>query len=565
MNKHALLHVPESRYCFPLNKSEVVIRLRTSKNDDLKISLIYGMKYKYQHEQKTVEIPLKYTDSLFNYYEIKLTIDDVRLVYVFLIEEDGKQYYFSEDGVTEEYNFEQAFYNCFQLPYINSNDVMDTVDWMPSTVFYQIFVDRFATGNSKKDMSYIDMKWGDKPTIKGHAGGDLKGITNHLSYLKDLGISGIYLTPIFQSKSNHKYDIIDYKKIDKSFGTTEDLVELVKKAHSLGIKIVLDAVFNHCSSEMEQFIDVRKHGRDSKYYSWFLIDGDAPEPSKGNYECFASCDYMPKLNTANFQVQDFLIDIATYWIDVADIDGWRLDVADEVSHDFWRLFRKAVKKKKPNSIIIGENWHDAYPSLMGEQQDSIMNYAFTKSCLDYFARDRYDAKQMAEKLNGNLMRNMEQVNNMMLNLLDSHDTLRFLTELNSNKKRLKCAIALTMMMPGTPCLFYGTEIGLEGGYDPDCRRCFNWDQTEWDMKLWNEVKQLISIKKNQDALHFPEVKISEEKKLLKVERSHENEKLTMYINMTDKPVELQINGNQILAGSISENNLEPEAYVIIKG
>lgn len=531
MNKHALLHIPESRFCFPLSKEEVVIRLRTAREDaeaGLKVKIIYGVKYDYQQERFTAEVPLKYEDELYAFYEVKLNIKDVRLVYIFELEEKGKKYYFSEDGLTNDYNYQECFYNFFQLPYINENDVMPMVDWMPGTVFYQIFVDRFCIGDENKDMSYIDMRWGDKPTPKNHAGGDLKGIIKRLDYLKDLGISGIYLTPIFESESNHKYNIIDYKKIDPQFGTTEDLVKLVEEAHKRGIRIVLDAVFNHCSDKMAEFKDVVKKGKDSEFYDWFIVDGDKLDMKKRNFECFAHCEYMPKLNTANAGVQKFLLDIATYWIDVADIDGWRLDVADEVSHDFWRQFRKAVKAKKSDAVIIGENWHDAYPSLMGEQQDSIMNYAYTKICLDYFAKERCDEKKTVWHLNSILMRNMEQVNYMMLNLLDSHDTLRFFTEIGKDKKKLETAIALTMFFPGAPCMYYGTEIAMEGAYDPDCRRCFDWDKNHWDIELMDKIKGLLALKKNP-VLQWGDVSIKDVDEAIRIVRSFNGKKAVLTI------------------------------------
>ena len=531
MNRQALFHVPESRYCFPLSREEIVLRFRTAREDaenGLKIKLIYGVKYDYQKERYTVDVPLKYKDEIFAYYEIQLKIEDVRFVYIFQLEENGKAYYYSEDGLTESYNYEDCYYNFFQLPYINANDVMPLVKWMPESVFYQIFVDRFCVGNENKDMSYIDMKWGDKPTPKSHAGGDLRGIIKRLDYLKDLGISGIYLTPIFLSESNHKYDIIDYKTIDPQFGTTEDLIELVKEAHARGIRLVLDAVFNHCSTKMEQFQDVVKNGRKSKYHDWFIIDGDKADVENRNYECFAYSKSMPKLNTANPDVQKYLLDIATYWIDVADIDGWRLDVADEVSHDFWRMFRKAVKAKKNDAVIIGENWHDAYPALQGDQQDGIMNYAFTKICLDYFAKGICDEAKTVQHLNGILMRNMKQVNYMMLNLLDSHDTERFFTAIGKDKKKLETAIAMTMFMPGTPCLYYGTEQAMEGNHDPDCRRCFNWDRKEWDMDFLEKVKGLIALKKNL-VLQLGEISIVEDDNAINVIRSYKGKTKTLKI------------------------------------
>lgn len=534
MNECAMLHIPDSRYCFATGEKELVLRLRMAREDEnAKVFLIYAQKYDFTFCREKLPMEIKYSDRLYNYYEIKMRLEDVRFAYIFQIEEDGNTWYFSEDGVTKEYKFEEAFYNFFQMPYINKNDVMDTVDWMRSAVFYQIFVERFRQGNEKKDTSYINMKWDEKPTPKSFAGGDLAGIIEKMDYLKELGINALYLTPVFRSISNHKYDIIDYFTVDPQFGTKEELRQLVKLAHENGIRVVLDAVFNHCSMEMQQFQDVLEKGRESRFYDWFIIDGDFPEPEKMNYECFAACNYMPKLNTANEEVQDFLLEIAIYWIREADIDGWRLDVSDEVSHGFWRRFRKAVKKEKPDSVIIGENWHDAYAYLMGDQYDSIMNYAFTKACLDYFAKGVFSAKDMADKLNSNLMRNTEQVNRMMLNLLDSHDTHRFFTEVNKDKDKMLAAIALEMVFEGAPCLYYGTELCMEGGYDPDSRRGFPWDTKSWDMDFLEKVKELIRIRK-QPAVQYGEIKIEEEQEMLHVERMWENSKIILRINMTEE-------------------------------
>lgn len=534
MNECAMLHIPDSRYCFATGEKELVLRLRMAREDEkAKVFLVYAQKYDFTFCRKKLPMEIKYSDRLYNYYEIKMRLEDVRFAYIFQIEEDGNTWYFSEDGVTKEYKFEEGFYNFFQMPYINKNDVMDTVNWMRSAVFYQIFVERFRQGNEKKDTSYINMKWDEKPTPKSFAGGDLAGIIEKMDYLKELGINALYLTPVFRSISNHKYDIIDYFTVDPQFGTKEELRQLVKLAHENGIRVVLDAVFNHCSMEMQQFQDVLEKGRESRFYDWFIIDGDFPEPEKMNYECFAACNYMPKLNTANEEVQDFLLEIAIYWIREVDIDGWRLDVSDEVSHDFWRRFRKAVKKEKPDSVIIGENWHDAYAYLMGDQYDSIMNYAFTKACLDYFAKGVFSAKDMADKLNSNLMRNTEQVNRMMLNLLDSHDTHRFFTEVNKDKDKMLAAIALEMVFEGAPCLYYGTELCMEGGYDPDSRRGFPWDTNSWDMDFLEKVKELIRIRK-QPAVQYGEIKIEEEQEMLHVERMWENSKIILRINMTEE-------------------------------
>lgn len=565
MNEHAILHIPDSRYCFATGEKELVIRLRMAREDEkVKVTLVYGGKYEYQMKQQEQEMEICYTDKWYHYYELKLRLEDVRLAYIFRLEENGKTYYYSEDGVTETYNFAEAFYNFFQMPYINRNDLLETVDWMRTAVFYQIFVERFYQGDKRKDDSYINMKWGELPTPKSFAGGDIRGIIEKLDYIKGLGVTAIYLTPIFESISNHKYDISNYKKIDPQFGSMEDLKELVEKAHAKGMRIVLDAVFNHCSMNMAEFQDVLEKGRASRYYDWFLIDGDYPKPEEMNYECFASCNYMPKLNTANKGVQEFLLDIALYWIREADIDGWRLDVSDEVSHAFWRMFRDRVKEEKKDCVIIGENWHDAYPYLMGDQYDSIMNYSFTKACLDYFARENFDAEEMAEKLSGNLMRNTEQVNFMMLNLLDSHDTHRFYSEVEKDKDKLLAALALEMIFPGAPCLYYGTEICTEGGYDPDSRRCFDWEEGHWDKEVLSHVKEMTALRKN-DILAYGTVRIFAEQELLVVEREWKQKKILLMINMTDdeKEVGLKEHGKLLSSHRYGEK-LSSHGYVIVE-
>ena len=493
MNERAILHTPESKFCFAVSKNEVVLRLRISSDDHPDVvNVIYGGKYDFALTRLTAPMKREYVDRLFAYFTVKLTIEDFRLVYVFEIVDGENRYYYSEDGLEKKYDFELSYYNCFQYAYINDCDIQKPVKWMANATFYQIFVDRFNKGENDKDLSYINMKEGDLPTPKSFAGGDLKGITQKLPYLKKLGINAVYLTPVFESVSNHKYDIGDYYKIDEHFGSKADLKELVGTAHSYGLRVVLDAVFNHCSERLSQFEDVKRNGKNSPYYDWFIVKSDDPF----EYECFGSCLYMPKFNTSNDKVCDFLTDIGVYWIRECDIDGWRLDVSDEVSHKFWRKFRNAVKSEKPDCVLIGENWHDANAYLHGDQFDSIMNYAFTKTCLDYYAFEVFDAKQTADKLNELLMRNTDVVNKSMLNLLDSHDTHRFLTRVGGNKNKLMSALALTYFFPGAPCIYYGTENAMEGGYDPDCRRIFDWDNENRPNEIKTLIERLTAIKRS---------------------------------------------------------------------
>ena len=527
MNKEAILHISKSQYAFAYNQRELRIRLRAAKNDLDKAEIIYAIKYEWLTDRKSRQMKKSYSDALYDYYTVTLNVPDSRIGYIFLLQSGEEQYYYSEEGLTVDYNHDKSYYNFFQYPYINEIDLHKKVAWCDQAVFYQIFVDRFHMGSSSKDKRYIDKNWGELPKPKGFYGGDLPGITEKLDYLQDLGINSIYLTPIFQSPSNHKYDTIDYEEVDAMFGTNRDLKELVESAHKRGIKILLDAVFNHCSCLCKQFQDVLRKGKGSVYYDWFIIRGDRPVLEQMNYECFAACNYMPKWNTNNPEVQKFLLHIATKWIKEYGIDGWRLDVADEVSHDFWRQFRKAVKAAKPDALIVGENWHDSRPWLEGDQFDSIMNYSFTKACLDYFAYEKYSAQRFCERLSEILMRNTDQVNEMMLNLLDSHDTERFLTNVGENADKLKCALAVLFFFVGMPCIYYGTEIGTAGGYDPDSRRTFDWDKTHWNMDIYNTVKDLIRLRKEQIG---GGIRIYAQNDLLVIERGT----LSLIVNNTDQ-------------------------------
>ena len=388
MQEQAMYHKPETQYAYALSENSVALRLRTAKEDTPEVSVLYGGKYDFARKRREKAMRLCCSDRLFNYYT----------AYVFRIRERGKTYYYSEDGLSEHFAFDLSYYNAFQIAYLNAADIHRPVQWMQDARFYQIFIDRFFRGNQEKDDSYITLPWGELPTPKSFAGGDLKGITKKLPYLHELGVNALYLTPVFQSVSNHKYDTQDYFAIDEMFGGEKDFRKFMQTAHEAGFHVVLDAVFNHVSERCLQFRDVLQNGKASRYFDWFLIDGDKVDRQKVNYQCFAACDYMPKWNTSCEEVQHFLIGVALHYMKEYGVDGWRLDVSDEVSHDFWRKFRAAVKAENGACVIIGENWHDANPYLRGDQYDSIMNYAFTKACLDAFAFGTLDASGFAEKV-----------------------------------------------------------------------------------------------------------------------------------------------------------------------
>lgn len=562
MNKTAILHIPESNYCFPLSKDEMVFRLRVDKNDNnLKIYLIAGFKYDFLKNSKKYLMNLKYSDELFSYYEIKIKVNDSRIGYIFEINDNNKIYYLSEKGIEDKFDFNTCNYNIFHFPFINENDVIKEIDWMKKSVFYQIFVDRFYIGNKGK--KYINMKWDDKPKFNSFAGGDLKGIMEKLPYLKKLGINAIYLTPIFKAGTNHKYDSVDYFKIDKHFGNETDMKNLVEYAHKLNIKIVLDAVFNHCSNEHRFFKDVIKKGKNSKYYNYFIIKGEKVDISKANYQMFANVKEMPKLNTSNKNVQNYLIKIGKYWIEKFDIDGWRLDVSDEVSHNFWKIFRNEIKKIKNDAVLIGENWHNAYSFLKGDEFDSIMNYKFTRTLIDFFTNDDINISYLVNKLNEILITNYSQINKMNLNLIGSHDTTRILTECNGNKDKVLIMYLIMFMYIGVPMIYYGDEIAMEGKNDPDCRRGFNWDEKKWDINFHKKIKEIIKLKKIKEIIDG-EISISEKKGLLEIKRYINDKYILAYINLSNDKMIYEVKGTLLISNKYERNFIEKYGYVVIK-
>lgn len=537
MNIQAIYHRPESNYCFATDGKTIVLRIRFAKGEQIcKLSVWYNTKYHIAQQQFKQKMQLIASDTQFDYYKATLRLGDPRLAYLFYFEYDNKPYYFCEDGLVSTYNFNLAYFNSFQFAYINDDDVIQNVGWLNNAVFYQIFVDRFCCSDKAIGIkSKINAEWDELPTPTSFYGGNLDGITEKLDYINGLGATAIYLTPIFKSKSNHKYDTIDFYCIDESFGDKESLKRLVEKAHEKGMRVVLDAVFNHVSHDFARFKDVMKKGKKSKYFDWFVIDGEKIRQDPPNYACFGDCEYMPKLNTCNKEVQNYLVDVMLYWMKECDVDGWRLDVSDEISHGFWRKVREAVKSQKSDSALIGENWHNSESFLRGDQFDSIMNYALTKRMMDFWVDESIDEKQLADRLNSLYMRYSDVTNNMMFNLLDSHDTARFFSKVNKDRNRLLCAIATLVFLPGSFNLYYGTDILLEGEYDPDCRRTFDFSKLQEkdiiDFQI--SLKEVLKLKR-QPAIKNGKLKIYSKNDAVVIERASKEQVLRLIVRRKKK-------------------------------
>ncbi len=388
--------------------------------------------------------------------------------------------------------------------------------WVRDAVFYQIFPDRFACSDQVDKPVNLE-PWDSPPTIRGFKGGDLLGVAENLDYLEDLGINAIYFNPVFKSAANHRYHTHDYYDIDPILGGEDAFRVLLDAAHARGIRIVLDGVFNHASRGFLQFNHLLENGRQSPYLNWFKVNGfplNAYNGGEPNYESWWNNRELPKLNTGNPKVREFLFDVAEHWIK-RGIDGWRLDVPLEIkTPGFWEEFRWRVKHLNPEAYILAEIWDDATPWLQGEHFDAVMNYPFNRACLGFFggqaldiharpggfALARLDAPAFARKVSRLLNWYDWEVTQSQLNLLSSHDESRFLTLVGGDVRRLQLATLFQTTFPGAPSIYYGDEIGMEGGPDPDCRRAFPWDETRWNHKLRTAFRRYVALRKAHPAL-----------------------------------------------------------------
>jgi glycosidase len=377
-------------------------------------------------------------------------------------------------------------------------EFLDTTDWMQDAIFYQIFPERFSNGDPNNDPPAVK-PWGTSPTSQNFMGGDLQGVVNKFPYLKELGINAIYLTPIFTAQTNHKYDTSDYLQVDPAFGDKALLKRLIHSAHENGIRVILDAVFNHCGDRFWAFQDVMTKGRESEYFDWFILDVQPGEKKISNYQTCGGAPFLPKLNTAHPVVRQYLLNAAAFWMKETDLDGWRLDVPWKVPMDFWREFRRVVKKIRPDAIIVAETWRDTAHWLQGDTSDSVMNYPFRDYVLDYCIRDTMDAEDFDYFVN-RLHEVHGHTASIQLNLLGSHDTARLLTLGQEDVKRAILAYICLFTSVGVPMIYYGDENGMLGENDPDCRRCMNWEPPDWNIALRAPLQKLINLRNHHPAL-----------------------------------------------------------------
>ncbi len=422
---------------------------------------------------------------------------------------------------------------------------MPVPSWVQRAVFYQIFPDRFANGDPSNDPVNVQ-PWGAEPTYRGFQGGDLRGIIQRFDYLLDLGINAIYLNPIFMSPTNHRYHTTDYFRIDPKLGDLADFHALIDVAHRHDVRVILDGVFNHCGRGFFAFDDVMENEEDSPYRDWFHIKRfplDAYGKGKArNYLGWWGMKKLPKFNTANPQVRRYLLDCARYWIEQG-ADGWRLDVPNEIDDDsFWAEFRQVVTSANPEAYTLGEIWEVQPRWANADHFDGLMNYP-VRAALHDLLLGRVDAPHFAQRVEDLLTAYARENVYAHYLLLGSHDTERVLTAFEGDVQKVKLAYLFLFAYPGVPSIYYGDEIGLEGGKDPQCRRAFPWEPHRWnhDLRAW--VQRLIALRKRRPALidgHLRRLLASGSPNVYVFARIHPQETILVAINAGPAPAALRI-------------------------
>jgi glycosidase len=404
-----------------------------------------------------------------------------------------------------------------------------TPDWVKHAVFYQVFPDRFArSGKVALQPSGLE-PWDAPPTVHGYKGGDLYGVVDRLDHLQDLGVTAIYLNPVFASGSNHRYHTHDYFTVDPMLGGNDALRALLDAAHARGMKVILDGVFNHASRGFLPFHDLLENGPASPYRDWFHVHGfplGAYDEGDGavRYDAWWSLPALPKLNTDTPEVREYLLRVAEHWLRFG-ADGWRLDVPNEIDDDaFWREFRHRCRAVNPEAYLVGEIWEDATRWLQGDQFDAVMNYPITKAVLGFAAATIDDdevakcgykvlphqtAEGFAAALRAELERHPRAVVEAQLNLLGSHDTPRVARVVGGDATAVHLAALLLLTLPGAPCVYYGDEIGLDGGHDPECREAMPWGRTgAWDAARLATFRELIALRHAHPALRTGDLEVA---------------------------------------------------------
>ena len=543
MKLDAVLHIPMSEYCCGLDERHIVYRLRCARGDLQRVTLFYADTACRVNPILFTSVPMEkvLSDACHDYWQVIVDSPYNRVYYYFQLDDGTETKLYYSNLFTDRLAQDRSEY--FKLPFNHRSDIARVPAWVKDAVVYNIFPDSFASGKCEISGQPHSQRFGQQ-TVRGKLGGTLDGVARNVDYLKALGVNCVYLNPIFAAGEYHKYDLLDYYHVDPCFGGNEAFRTMVNTLHASGIRVIIDGVFNHCGWHFFAFEDVVKNQKESCYKDWFYdltFPVHCPETPEEipDYACFAYERMMPKLNTANPEVQKYFCDVGAYWVREYGIDGWRLDVAadlghsPEFNHKFWKEFRRVVKEANPEAIILAEHYGDAMSWLQGDEWDTVMNYDAFMEPVSWFLTGM---EKHSDEFNQGLLGNSESFIGAMtyhmpafyapslytaMNELDNHDHSRFLTRTNhrvgrvanvgpyaaaenTNKAVLREAVVIQMTWPGAPTLYYGDEAGQVGFTDPDNRRTYPWGQE--DQELIRFYKEMIAVHRRFPVLAMGSLK-----------------------------------------------------------
>jgi glycosidase len=432
----------------------------------------------------------------------------------------------------------------------------DRLDWFRKGTLYQIFPDRFAQVEEDISDSITRVPWDSAPTRENFFGGNLAGIASKLPYLQRIGIANLYLNPIFSSPSNHRYDTQSYFQIDPLLGDERSLAKLVLSANDSQVGILLDGVFNHVGNQFHSFTRALNGVTEDREFFRFISDSS-------EYQTCGGADFLPKLNHENPQVLEMISQVMSYW-DQFGISGWRLDVPWKVSPEFWHQLRLCTGDLFSSQLWLAEAWQQWG---FASEFESVTNYFARTRLIDFVARHDADAEDLAIDIEQ--WCRLRSDPSLITNFVGSHDTERLINECRGSRRDAMIVLILNQFLPGVPALYYGDEIGLEGGNDPDCRRTFPQKFTAEQEDFLSIIRPILALRREHRSLSHGNFSIVESiNRTIIIKREYEDCEFTLIANAGDRTqlVSTNLSGNfqSIVGEQVSENSV-PSHSLLIEG
>lgn len=471
MMRPIVLHEPTLQYAYPMDEHSIRLCVCVTPERRTCLQVRYRNKNRPGDAWHSQAMEQMGFDGTFATYEVTLPAQEKScyLLYDFRVATDGCEWFFCAYGLFDHEQTDGYFeYLC-----IHESQLPAPCRWARNAIVYQIFPDRFARDENVPSDRPL-RAWGDLPDGSGFWGGNLRGIISKVPYLKALGVDAVYLNPVFRSQSNHRYDTVDYRQVDPLLGTGENLKQLADALHRQGMRLILDGVFNHCGVDFPPFRDVARRGPASPYWHWFTVTGYPLGFDPPSYEAIGYYQAMPKLRQANAAVQDYFLSIAEKWTRFLQLDGWRLDVADEIDPAFLARLQRRLRQINPDILLLGEAWQENTSLTQAGILNGTLNYPLHRAMVAFFAQDGITPEAFIARASRSLTAYPAFARDYNASMLDCHDTPRFWSLCQHSLSRLRCALAFLALWPGIDMIYYGDEMGLDGGHDPDCRRTTPW-------------------------------------------------------------------------------------------